>query len=90
MYKVLINKQEVQHSVETIYNSDLAKFTKGEIMAMFPKNVVDIRMPRRDVWDRLIGPTIIKLKFENDALDPGIIIGGENIQLRIKRDTYFM
>ena len=51
-------------------------------MAMSPKDVVDICMPRRDKGDRLIGLPIIELEFEKDTLDPHIIIGGVNISSR--------
>ena len=55
-------------------------------MAMCPKDDIDIRVPRRDDDNRLVGLPIIKLEFEKDTLDPHIIIGGEYIQLRIKRE----
>ena len=52
---------------------------------------MDIHVPRRDDDNKLIGPPIIKLEFEKDTLDPHIIIGGESIQLQIKkRETNFM
>ena len=31
-------------------------------------------------------PPIIELEFEKDTLNPHIIIGGENIQLRMKKE----
>ena len=48
---------------------------------MCPKDVVDIRMPRRDDDNRLMSPLIIELEFEKDILDLHIIIGGESIKL---------
>ena len=48
-------------------------------MAMCPEDVVDIRVPRRDDGDKLMGLSIIKLEFDKDTLDPHIIIGGEDI-----------
>ena len=48
-------------------------------MEMCSKDVVDIRVPRRDDDNRHTGSPIIKLKFEKDTLDPYIIIGGESI-----------
>ena len=59
---------------------------KGEILEMCPKDVMDICMSRRDDDNRLVGPPIIELVFEKNILDPHIIIGGENIQLRIKKE----
>ena len=47
---------------------------------MCPKDVMDIRMPRRNDDYRLMVPPIIELEFAKDILDPHIIIG-ENIQL---------
>ena len=49
-------------------------------------DITDIRMPRRDDENRLMGPLTIELEFEKDTLDPHIIIGGENIQLRMKKE----
>ena len=55
-------------------------------MVICPKDVVDIYVPRRDDGDRLMGPPIIKLEFKKDILDLHIVIGGENIQLKMKRE----
>ena len=52
---------------------------------MWPKGVVDIRVPRRDDGDRFVGPPMIKLEFDKYTLDEHIIIGRESIQLRMKR-----
>ena len=43
-------------------------------------------MPRRDNENRLMGPPIIELEFEKDTLDSHIIIGGENIQLQLRKE----
>ena len=43
-------------------------------MEMCLKEVVDIRVPRRDNNNRLMGPSIIKLDFEKDTIDSHIII----------------
>ena len=59
-----------------MYNRDLAEFMREEIMEMYPKDVLDIYIPRRDDGNRLMGPSIIELEFEKDILDPNIIIGG--------------
>ena len=67
----------------TVYSRDLAEFTKEEIMAMCPKVVVEIPVPRRDDGDRPMELLIIKLEFEKDTLDPHITIEEEIIQLRI-------
>ena len=67
----------------TVYSRDLAEFTKEEIMAMCPKDVVEIPVPRRDDGDRPMELLIIKLEFEKDTLDPHITIEEEIIQLRI-------
>ena len=40
----------------TIYNRDLVEFTKEDILEMCPKDVTDIRMPRRDDDNRLVKP----------------------------------
>ena len=53
---------------------------------MCPKKVTDICMPRIDDDNRLMGSPIIELVFEKDILDPHIIIGGENIQLKMKKE----
>ena len=53
---------------------------------MCPKDVTDICMPRRDYGNRLMEAPIIELEFEKHTLDPHIIIGGENIQLRMKKE----
>ena len=68
-----------------MYSKDLTEFTKEELMEMCPKDVVHIHMPRRDDGNRLMGPPIIELEFEKDILDPHKIIGGESIQLRMKK-----
>ena len=73
----------------TLYSRDLAEFTKEKIMAMCPKNVVDIRVPRRNDWDRLMELPIIELEFEYDILNPHIIIG-ESMPLRMKKETNFI
>ena len=39
-------------------------------MEMCPWDVVDVRMPRRDDNNRLMGAPIIELEFEKDILDP--------------------
>ena len=53
---------------------------------MCPKDVMDIRMPRRNDKNRHMGLPIIELEFEKDILGRHIIIGGENIQLRMKKE----
>ena len=47
---------------------------KQETIEMCPKDVTDIRMPRKDNDNRLMGPSIIKLEFEKDILVPHIKI----------------
>ena len=64
-----------------MYSRNLAKFTKEEIMEIYPKDVVDIFMPRKDDDNRFMGPPIIELEIEKGILEPHIIIGGESIQL---------
>ena len=49
---------------------------------MCPKYVVDIHILRRNDNSRLMGPPIIELEYEQDILDPHIIIGGESIGLQ--------
>ena len=49
---------------------------------MYPKDVLDIRMLRRDDNNRLMGPPIIEL----ETMDPYIITGKESIQLRMKKE----
>ena len=56
------------------------------MLEMCPKDIMDIRMPGRDNDNRLMGPPIIELKFEKYILDQQIIIGGENIQLLMKKE----
>ena len=56
-------------------------------MEMCPTDVVAILMPKRDNDNRLIDSPIIELNFEKDILDPYIIIGGESIQLRMKKEN---
>ena len=73
----------------TVYSRILAELTKEEIIAKCPKDVMDIHVPRRDDGDRLVGSSIIKLDFEKDPLDPYIIMGRENIQLIVKKDSNF-
>ena len=53
---------------------------------MCPKDVVDIQLPIRDEDNRLMGQQIIELEFKKDILDPHIIVGGESIQLQIKKE----
>ena len=55
-------------------------------MAMCSKDVVNICVLRRDNGDRHMGPPIIELEFKKDTLDPHIIIGGESIQQKAKRE----
>ena len=43
----------------TVYSRDLGEFTKGEIMKMCPKDVMDIRVLRRDDDNKLMRPSII-------------------------------
>ena len=102
VFKIIINKAFTDDEVspfekiepykkfntqwETVYSRDLAEFIKEEKIEMCPKNIVDIRVPRRDHDSRLIGPPIIELEFEKDTLYPSIIIGGENNQLQIKKE----
>ena len=70
-----------------MYSRDLEKFSKEEIIEMCSKDVVNIRsIPRRNDDKRLLGPPIIELEFEKDILNPNIIIGGESIQLRMKKE----
>ena len=49
-----------------MYSRDLAEFAKEEIIEMSSKDVVDVRMPRKDDDNRLMEPPIIKLEFEKD------------------------
>ena len=44
---------------------------------MCPKDVMEIRMPRRDDDNRLTEPSIIRLEFEKNILDLHIILGEE-------------
>ena len=44
---------------------------------------MDIRLPSRNDDKRFMGATIIELEFEKG---PHIIIGGENIQLQMKKE----
>ena len=53
---------------------------------MCPKDVMDIRVSRRDDDNRLIGPPIIELEFEKDTLDSHIAVVGESIQLKMKKE----
>ena len=55
-------------------------------MEMYPKDVVDICIPKMDDDKRLMGSPIIGPKFEKNILDPHIIIGGEIIKLRMKKE----
>ena len=55
-------------------------------MEMCPKDVVDIRILRKDNDNRLLDPPIIELEFEKDILGSHIIIGEESIQLRMKEE----
>ena len=52
---------------------------------MCPRHVVDNHVPRKDDGSKLMGPPIIELEFQKDTLYPHIIIGGECIQLKMKR-----
>ena len=54
-------------------------------MEICPKDEVDICISRRDDANRLMGPPIIEVEFENNILDPQIIIGEGNIQLKMKK-----
>ena len=57
MYKVQIRNSQMKHTVHSKkWNRDLVEFTKEEIIAMCPKDVVEIRMPKKDDRDRLMGP----------------------------------
>ena len=67
-----------------MHSRNLAELTKEEKMEMFPKNVVDIRMLSKDD-DKLMGLPIMALEFEKDILKSHIIIRGESIQLRMKK-----
>ena len=58
----------------TVYSRGLVEFTKKKIMAMWPKDDVDICVPRRNDDKRLMRPTIFELDFEKVTLDPHIII----------------
>ena len=71
---------------DTIYNRDLVEFMKEKILEMDSKGVMDICMPRRGDDNRLVGLPIIELQFEKDILDLHVIIGGENVQLRMKKE----
>ena len=53
---------------------------------MCPKDITDVRMPRRDSDNRLIGPPIVELEIKRDIMDQHILIGGENIKLRMKKE----
>ena len=55
------------------------------------KDKVDICILRRDDDNRFMSLPIIELEFEKDNLDPHIIIRGESIQLRMKKEkpTFF-
>ena len=65
---------------------DLAEFTRDEILEMYPEDVIGIYVPRRDDKSRLTGPLIIELEFDRDTLDPHIVNGRENFQLRMKKE----
>ena len=69
-----------------MYSRDMTEFTKEEIMKMCPKAVVDIHITKRNDDNMLMDPQIIELEFEKDILDPHMIIGGESIQLRMKKE----
>ena len=47
---------------------------KEEILEMCPKDITDIRMPRRDNKNSIMGPPIIDLEFENDKLGTDLIL----------------
>ena len=53
---------------------------------MCPKCVIDIRVPWRVDDYKLMGPPIIELEIEKNKLDPHIIVGGESIPLRMKKE----
>ena len=71
--------KEFNNQWHTIYNRDLLEFTKNQILEMRPKEM-DIHMLTRDNENRT------GLEFEKDIMDPHIIIGGENIRLRMKKE----
>ena len=50
------------------------------------RDLMDIRVPRWNDENRLMGLPIIKLEFEKDTLESHIIIGKECIELRNKRE----
>ena len=52
---------------------------------MCHEDVIDIHVPRRDDNSRLTRLLIIELEFDRDTLDPHIVIGRENLQLRMKK-----
>ena len=68
-----------------MYSRDLTEFTKEEVMKMFPKDVVEIPVPRRDDDNRLMGPPIIELEFEKDTLHPHIIIDEKAPNYQLKK-----
>ena len=53
-----------------VYGRDLAEFAKEELMAMCPKDVVDICVLRRDDGDMLMDPPIIKLELKKKHFGP--------------------
>ena len=64
----------------------MTEFTKEKIMELCLKEVMDIRVTKRDDDNRFMGTPNIELEFDKDTLDPRIIVGGESIQLRRKKD----
>ena len=87
MYKIFIEHSLKKFNTQwhTVYNRDLVEFIKEEILEIC-SNITNICMPRRVNENRLMGPPITELEFENDNLNPHVIIGGENIQLRMKKE----
>ena len=61
---------------ETVYSRNLMEFTKKEMMAKCPKDVVDILVLKKYDRDWSMRPPIIKLEFEKEPRKPHIIIGG--------------
>ena len=71
-----------------MYSRGLAEFVKKEIMEICPKDVVDIRIPRKDDDNKVIGLLIIELKFEKKVMEPHNIWKRKHPTINEKR--YFM
>ena len=57
-----------------VYSRNLAEFVKEEIMEMCSKDVVNIRVPRKDHYNRLMGPPIIETEPLREEEEPPQIV----------------